>query len=373
MLLSYNFLVYYSLTSALFLIKDIFLKGHCNTEYSDEIIIANYKKAFPIVFRNALFVLKILAIYDLYLIIFGCDYSILWTTIYLWLGYYMCLFSYNVISDLNHFTLDESRNNLMEKDGVTVRSPFFILYVDPIKFESVLKPLAILSWFMLINEYVVMYYIFATYWMLVLDVSNTNCKPLLDIKETLEIYKTGIYSLNNSKIVKRVVNLTNNVLNRMKSRKVNYSDEYVNIVKTDGSNTPKVDRGIDDNIEYVMSTNPNVVSEIEDATNGVTLEPVAEPVTEPVAEPVPEPVAEPVPDAVAEPVPDAVAEPVTEPVAEPVVEPVAEPVPDAGAEPVTEPVSEPVVEPVAEPVEQSSSVQTAEVTNETDTDSGVTA
>ena len=274
MLLSYNFLIYYTLTSATFLLKDIFLKDNCEVKYTDTQIISNYKKASPIVFRNLLAFLKTLLSFDIYLTIFGSDYSYVWSVVYIWIGYYVFLLLTNIVFDLNKFNMIDSRNNLKTKDALEVDGPFFILYVDPVKFSSVIKPLSLLGWFFMINEYVMIYFIVMSYIIMVLDCCNIAGSEMKTFRESfneqrkkiddkLFFLSNNITDLKNNRFLVSLYSGLNNVRNKF-SKKKEHSEEYVNIIKLDdlsntSSNIHNIEDTIEDNIEYVMSKNSELL------------------------------------------------------------------------------------------------------------------
>ena len=265
MLLSYNFLIYYTLTSATFLLKDIFLKQNCDIKYEDTQLINNYKKAYPIVIRNLLASLKVLLSFDVYLTIFGSDYSYLWSLVYIWVGYYVFLLLTNIVFDLNKFNMIESKNNLKIKDSIHVDGPFFILYVDPVKFAKILKPLSLLGWIFMINEYVMLYFIVMTYVIMVLDCCNIAGSEMKAFKQSFDeqrqkidnklfFLSNNVTNLKHNKIVSGVYSVGQNIYQKIFKRK-QYSEEYVNIIKLDdlSKNNGLPESDITDNIEYILT------------------------------------------------------------------------------------------------------------------------
>ena len=272
MLLSYNFFIYYTLTSATFLLKDIFLKDNCDLKYTDTQIISNYKKASPIVFRNLIAFLKTLVSFDIYLTIFGSDYSYIWSVVYVWIGYYVFLLLTNIVFDLNQFNMVESRNNLKTKDAIEVDGPFFILYVDPVKFSSVLKSLSLLGWFFMINEYVMLYFIVLSYIIMVLDCCNIAGSEIKAFRESfneqrkkiddkLFFLSNNFTNLKNNRFLISLYSGLVNVRNKF-SKKKEHSEEYVNITMLNNlPNTHNIEGTIEDNIEYVMSKKSGLKAE----------------------------------------------------------------------------------------------------------------
>lgn len=261
MLLSYNFLIYYTLTSATFLLKDIFLKLHCDVQHEDMQLISSYKKAYPIVLRNLLASLKVLLSFDVYLTIFGSDYSYIWSLVYIWVGYYLFLLLTNIVFSLNNFKMVESKNNLRTKDSITVDGPFFILYVDPVKFAKILRPLSLLGWIFMINEYVILYFIAVSYIIMVLDCCNiagAEMKAFRDsfneqrakIDNKIFFLTKNVTNLKDSKIILRMYSFCQKFFKKKK-----YSEEYVNIVKLDDltNNNIMPESDITDNIEYILT------------------------------------------------------------------------------------------------------------------------
>ena len=181
MLLSYNFFVFYLQTSLSFFVRDIFFKDLCIKKEHDLKIIADYKKVTPIVFENCLQITTCLLGFDIYYLIFGCDYGIINYLVYSIIGFPVLMALFFKLAQIRNFNYEDSRNALMTKSDISTQSFYFSLYVEPIKFNNVLKIWLAITWmFLAISEYVINCYIYLIFVGLMMKYGNFKRNIVLD-------------------------------------------------------------------------------------------------------------------------------------------------------------------------------------------------
>ena len=161
MLISLNFLVFYSLTSIFSFLKDIYVKTKnesekdLNVNKNNKIIISDYKKVAPLVLTNMRHVLKYMVAFDLYFTMFGSNYNVFMSLLNIILGFPVFIGLYILVSDYYQFDMNVSRHNLKTKNEITISSPFLLLYQEEMVFLKLLR-----TWLLMVcltiamNEYV---------------------------------------------------------------------------------------------------------------------------------------------------------------------------------------------------------------------------
>ena len=221
MFISYNFSVFYILTSVGFFVRDIFFKDLCLKPEEDSKIIRDYKKSSKVVFNNFITINSVLLCFDMYYLIIGGVYGFIRTLVYLVIGFPIYVAIYILITRYKENSLYLSSVDLRVKDNVTLNTPFLILYFDPKLFVSILKiwtpfVLCLLA----INEYVLNWYVSLIFQYLIFYNSNLRLPNmrLYDNKlvEIIELYTDSylyyvecIYqysnSISNNNIVKTFI------------------------------------------------------------------------------------------------------------------------------------------------------------------------
>ena len=220
MFISYNFSVFYILTSLGFFVRDIFFKDFCITPESDNKLIQDYKKVSKVVLTNFITINKVLLFFDIYYLIIGGYYNFIRTLVYSVIGFPIYLAIYLLITRYKENSLYLSSGELRIKDGVTLYTPFMLLYFEPKVFVSILKILVPLVFCLLgINEYIINWYVALTFQYLVFYHSNIRLPKsrLFDkFVEIIELYSDSylyyiecVYQYStcicNNKIVKTIV------------------------------------------------------------------------------------------------------------------------------------------------------------------------
>lgn len=212
MLLSYNFFVFYLQTSLAFFVRDIFSKDLCIEKEQDYKIIADYKKVTPIVIENCLQITTFLLVFDVYYLIFGSDYGVINYIIYTIIGFPVLMALFFKLAQIRNFNYEDSRNTLMAKSDISTQSFYFSLYVEPEKFNNVLRIWLAITWmFLAISETVINCYIYLIFLGLMMKYGNFKKNIVLD-----EYFNKVLNYMNNySYILDNVANICNKFIPRI--------------------------------------------------------------------------------------------------------------------------------------------------------------
>ena len=177
MLLLFQCLVCYSVTSLIYFIRDIYLKNRCVIEYTNEQIISDIKKAYPVVESNMMSVILYVGLLDIYYYIFGSTYSIIASMIQVLYGIPLSIALFICVSEYYNFDMDSSRREIMNKRDIIVKTPYMTLCVDNTHFNRVLRLYIFLTWMVLpSNEYVLGAYITVFFVLLCINTELSNTK-----------------------------------------------------------------------------------------------------------------------------------------------------------------------------------------------------
>lgn len=179
MLISYTFAYIYLCVSIGTFLKDIFLKEICKTHSLDSNVINDFKVAFPLVKTNAGIIITTLAYIDLYFFVFGSNYNIIATLIYITLGIPV-MFLVNSIMGMGNMTYLHSRHTYDKECQVTTRNPMFILFCDDGVVHRFCRLLYLLTFLFGRNEYVISAFVFVPYCMALFTTLNIDLTKIDD-------------------------------------------------------------------------------------------------------------------------------------------------------------------------------------------------
>lgn len=185
MFISYTFSYIFLCLSLAGFVKDIFVKEICKVSNTDEKVITDMKVTYPVVKTNMFSLVKSLLFIDTYFFIFGSNYSIIASLLYIVLGIPI-MFLINSIMSMGNTTYLHSRHTYNKECMIETRNPMYTLFCD----DAIIQRLSLLLYIMTAlfgrNEYVVFAYLFVPYCMALvsqinLDFSNIDEKYDLDM------------------------------------------------------------------------------------------------------------------------------------------------------------------------------------------------
>lgn len=180
MLVSYNFAYFLFLSTLGVFTKNIFVKDLCTNQYNDQKVIQDLNKARPLVTKNLISFFQTLALIDTYFLIFGSNYRILASLIYIPLGI-VIMFNLNSLMSSHGLNYLESLSESQQKAEITTQNPIFLFLCDNRLMKRFRNVLFVMTFFFGINEYIIFSFVMVPFLMRMVNQINMDESHIRDI------------------------------------------------------------------------------------------------------------------------------------------------------------------------------------------------
>lgn len=180
MLVSYNFAYFLFLSTLGVFTKNIFVKDLCTTQYEDQKVIQDLNKAQPLVTKNLISFFQTLALIDTYFLIFGSNYRILASLIYIPLGI-VIMFNLNSLMSSHGLNYLESLSESQQKAEITTQNPIFLFLCDTRLMKRFRNVLFVMTFFFGINEYIIFSFVMIPFLMRMVNQINMDESHISEI------------------------------------------------------------------------------------------------------------------------------------------------------------------------------------------------
>lgn len=179
MFVSFTFAYLFTIISLGCFVKDIFLKDICKKSYQNSVIIDDLSKAFYIVSPNFEKICKALVFLDIYFFVFGSNYGLLSSIIYLVFGVPF-MFIVNSILALNTVPYSQSIEHYMKDGQITYRNPMLCLYCDSALVNNFCYLLYLQAFLFGRNEYLMILFVLIPMFLAIITSINIDFSRIND-------------------------------------------------------------------------------------------------------------------------------------------------------------------------------------------------
>jgi hypothetical protein len=173
MFVSFTFAYLYSVLSLGCFVKDIFAKDICKHSYQNTIIINDLTRSFSLVSTNFEKLCKALIFIDIYFFVFGSNYGLLSSIIYLVFGLPI-MFIINSIMTFNTVSYSQSVKHYLEDTKIKYRNPLLCLYCDSALVNNFCYVLYLQAFFFGRNEYLMILFVLIPMFLAVITSINID-------------------------------------------------------------------------------------------------------------------------------------------------------------------------------------------------------